>query len=1134
MSTSMVQGNKCPFCDVCFMNIDQLCIHIKTHGSVVMTSGDIDGQINISNGSTVTLSSADQIRLAVNDSSRADISDKTRLGVLEEGRLTMNEVLVCPYCFCSDFDSLEILEIHMQSVHSVKPTEVYTCNYCNAPYQNLYSLHEHMRAVHQEQPCMDIKYPCGICTQHFPSIDALVQHKRSAHYNNPQEVHGVEPLFCIYCQMTFKNPRELREHMMMNQSHIPSQPSDQKHYKEQIICDHCNSIFYDMKNFEAHMKYHPNSACKICKENFASEDRLEKHASNHYLSMTTEYGCTTCMKLFSKPDELQKHLMDIHAHHLYSHSLGYLLLHIYRCSLCKEIFDSKVNIQVHFAIKHSNECKLYKCTKCESVFRSEMEWQVHVRVNHLHVAKPYRCLFCKESFTAEIDLQCHLTTHNKPFRCSMCEESFHVEYLLDKHLQSKHSNNSDHVVLPQLSPLKIKVERDTTSSSTHFTTSPKSVTGNDGIGNWKNSDFISESSIKSLLASPSVKSEELGIWKNYESSVKTGHSSTSPKSSESYIKPADVNMKTMHCSPSPKTGNLSIWKSSELFHTCNICDAKFEQQSLLLTHKAVDHGLSAKISSASSSPTLNESPRQEQQIAQQQQTTQQQHTTEQAAQLQQSRVVNTSELINGTMSLPVVVVSEKVSLACMFCSQTFKNRADLDKHVKIHSNGGSQKCNICDQIFPTSSILAEHKLTHCKIQYGNLCVLCKIPLKNEEHFYVHTQEHGYQNSGFMQCLICRQTLSSMVELQMHGKHHFQIKPSFFTCCVCLKTFDTKENLVSKLNSSGRTYYVCKPCYHGDSGSTHLCQQCGAQFSNAKHLEAHTCTHSKNTYQCIKCQESFNSEYEIQLHVATHVLNEGNTHECKLCSETFESPAKLQCHLIEHTYKDSEFRCSVCCKLFQSSLEIQTHAIEHGLNSRRYACNQCPQKFFFSAELENHMFSHADHSKICCNQCDRTFTSVINLNNHMKIHEKKEQNFKCSLCPKVLDSMNALQQHFFSGHSNSELATTKKVYPCTECDKEFPCLSNLQGHMRIHKPGKENRKAHLRSHGGLKPFLCPKLSLDTPAAEMQSVIEVDVNGDPANGSSEDTCSQEVNMEESTPLAESSPLVESSREEVAAAD
>ena len=47
-----------------------------------------------------------------------------------------------------------------------------------------------------------------------------------------------------------------------------------------------------------------------------------------------------------------------------------------RCALCKEIFDSKVNIQVHFAIKHSNECKLFKCTQCSNIFRSEMEWQV--------------------------------------------------------------------------------------------------------------------------------------------------------------------------------------------------------------------------------------------------------------------------------------------------------------------------------------------------------------------------------------------------------------------------------------------------------------------------------------------------------------------------------------------------------------------------------------------------------------------------------------------------------------------------------------------------------------------------------------------------------------------------------------
>ena len=56
----------------------------------------------------------------------------------------------------------------------------------------------------------------------------------------------------------------------------------------------------------------------------------------YFFNLVFNLLLTKLLKLLGKPDELQKHLMDIHAHHLY------------RCSLCKEIFDSKVNIQVHF------------------------------------------------------------------------------------------------------------------------------------------------------------------------------------------------------------------------------------------------------------------------------------------------------------------------------------------------------------------------------------------------------------------------------------------------------------------------------------------------------------------------------------------------------------------------------------------------------------------------------------------------------------------------------------------------------------------------------------------------------------------------------------------------------------------
>jgi len=59
----------------------------------------------------------------------------------------------------------------------------------------------------------------------------------------------------------------------------------------------------------------------------------------------------------------------------------------------------QVNIQVHFAMKHSNECQVYRCSRCSTVFHSEMEWHLHVRVHHLGIARPFRCLFCREAFT---------------------------------------------------------------------------------------------------------------------------------------------------------------------------------------------------------------------------------------------------------------------------------------------------------------------------------------------------------------------------------------------------------------------------------------------------------------------------------------------------------------------------------------------------------------------------------------------------------------------------------------------------------------------------------------------------------------------------------------------------------------
>ncbi|RWS26544.1 hypothetical protein B4U80_00165 [Leptotrombidium deliense] len=123
-----------------------------------------------------------------------------------------------------------------------------------------------------------------------------------------------------------------------------------------LLCNQCSPspTFSDFESFRIHLKSHlmatqssissslplSHHQCPYCGDVIAAD--FDNHMVTCRLgTVTTQYGCDACNKMFTKPEELQKHLMDIHAHHLY------------QCSLCRDMFDSKVSIQVHFAVKHS-------------------------------------------------------------------------------------------------------------------------------------------------------------------------------------------------------------------------------------------------------------------------------------------------------------------------------------------------------------------------------------------------------------------------------------------------------------------------------------------------------------------------------------------------------------------------------------------------------------------------------------------------------------------------------------------------------------------------------------------------------------------------------------------------------------
>lgn len=263
---------------------------------------------------------------------------------------------------------------------------------------------------------------------------------------------------------------------------------------------------------------------------------------------------------------------------------------------------------------------------------------------------------------------------------------------------------------------------------------------------------------------------------------------------------------------------------------------------------------------------------------------------------------------------------------------------------------GKYKCNICDEIFTSSIILADHKLKHCKILSGNTCTVCKAVLVNEQTFYAHHIEHspGKANSQIflpVNCIICCQTLQTDVELKLHSKFHLKyLNQRMHLCRICKRVYETASGKLVKTEQT-----------HQDNLPVAVCRFC-ASPPNYRQNET-----SDKRFSCSLCPKSYDTEEEMQNHATVHVLSESSNLECRLCKQVFSSPAKLQVHLIEHNfYGMNQFTCYVCSSVFTAATGLQTHIIGHGLGSRPYECNQCQMKFFFRAELDNHRFIHTSY------------------------------------------------------------------------------------------------------------------------------------------------------------------------------
>ncbi|XP_054279074.1 zinc finger protein 423 homolog [Macrosteles quadrilineatus] len=1006
--------------------------------------------------------------------------------------------LACMYCTKDNFNTMESLQLHVQAMHgSILNGEMHRELSLFSPQTSPSpSLLSH--PLLSTPPSPTLPYSCQLCTMRFHSIPSLQKHALTVHGFRAKE----SSLFCVQCNLQFPTPALFAEHYVLfhgtamglfAQSVEQMKPTDlsltkktSRHSEERpskrlrsengisngidarrtpsgihnqydhpgsLLCNQCNAALPDFEAFRSHIKSHideaggllgggeprkaPPVVCPHCGAQLASQEELPQHLTSHFLATATEYGCQSCMKLFTKPDELQKHLMDIHAHHLY------------RCALCKEMFDSKVAIQVHFAVKHSNESKLFRCTACPSVavYRSEMDFTLHVRTMHTpqHLASPkppivqagmFRCLFCHLSFPSELEMQLHLPVHTKQFHCHLCQESFPVEFLLDKHLQTHHSAQ----VLNGAEEVDHKPSKGVKTSPSSHPSSNGNISDNkkqDSVNNnivvssceiCERSDFSSEAELaahrKLLFDHLKIHMKTHDNQKPFQCTIcNRGYNTAAALTShmQNHKKSCDGS------SPSPSSTPGSTFK-------CLQCGEVFRKPEELQNHMVTHHN----VEGGGGTPPVPPSPRR---------TPHYPHSPRLACMYCTKDNFNTMEslqlhvqamhgsILNGEMHRELSLFSPQTSpspsllshpllstppsptlpYSCQLCTMRFHSIPSLQKHaLTVHgfrAKESSLFCVQCNLQFPTPALFAEHYVLF----------------------------HGTAMGLFAQSV--EQMKPTDLSLTKKTSRHSEERPS--------KRLRS-ENGISNGIDARRTPSGIHNQY--DHPGSLLCNQCNAALPDFEAFRSHIKSHIDEAggllgggeprkappVVCPHCGAQLASQEELPQHLTSHFLATATEYGCQSCMKLFTKPDELQKHLMD-IHAHHLYRCALCKEMFDSKVAIQVHfAVKHSNESKLFRCTACPSVAVYRSEMDFTLHVRTMHTPqhlaspkppivqagmFRCLFCHLSFPSELEMQLHLPVHTKQ---FHCHLCQESFPVEFLLDKHLQTHHSAQVLNGAEEV------------------------------------------------------------------------------------------------------------
>ena len=311
----------------------------------------------------------------------------------------------CPYCE-EVLKSSVHMRIHIMEAHK-KVEKVamnlkmdFSCQVCGKQFKNRACWYNHKR-THEKDENKD-KFQCDEC-------DFKTYLKKNL-TNHITRHHRDKNIVCEDCGKRFVYNYQLRDHICTNSKEPGIKTS------QQVPCPKCG--------------YLHNSVIRMVKHHYVDHGELPPGHENQQIFM-----CDSCPQVFFKEVNLNQHKKKVHAGVLQPINLQCDICD--QAFSVRRSYVRHYRRIHHAIPKEYLDKPTFPCDKCDLIYLSQQGLNTHNNIKHLGIKpvqlNSFKCHICGKSVSSKLRLNSHMIiahSDERNFKCQVCDKAFpNYEYL---------------------------------------------------------------------------------------------------------------------------------------------------------------------------------------------------------------------------------------------------------------------------------------------------------------------------------------------------------------------------------------------------------------------------------------------------------------------------------------------------------------------------------------------------------------------------------------------------------------------------------------------------------------------------------------------------------------------------------